>query len=198
MNVMTRAASKHFAIREATPADAAELARVHVSVWQSTYRGIMPDAFLDALTPRQREPYWTQILSADDPPMLRLVLAAEDGMLGGFLTAGAPQNLPAGGASSYRGEVYSLNILPSLQGRGFGRRLLVHAALWLAERRMTPFYLWVLADNVNARDFFELLGGMPSGQRVETIGGARLAKMAYQFINASDMARLALKSSARR
>jgi len=198
MNAAMRIPTKHFAIREARPEDAPALARIHASVWQSTYRGIMPDAYLDGLTGEQREPYWRQMLAPGERPKLCLALAEDDGMVGGFIAAGPPQNLPAGGASVYRGEIYAMNILPSLQGRGFGRRMMVHTALWLAERNLSPFYLWVLADNVNARDFYELLGGTPIGQRVETIGGARLTKMAYQFINASEMARLALKSGSRR
>ena len=36
-------------IRAATSGDAPGIARVQVLTWQQTYRGILPDAFLDAL-----------------------------------------------------------------------------------------------------------------------------------------------------
>ena len=35
-----------FNIRPATPADAAEIARVHVASWRETYAGVLPGAVL--------------------------------------------------------------------------------------------------------------------------------------------------------
>jgi len=93
--------------------------------------------------------------------------------------------------------MHALYILENLQGRGYGRRLMVHAAAWMAERRLTPFCLWVIADNVAARDFYELLGGMVVARRQQTIGGARVEEIAYQFLDASAMQKLALKSGRR-
>src|SRR5687767_3602644 len=41
-------------IRPALPSDARAIADVHVRTWQSTYRGIVPDAYLDALSVDER------------------------------------------------------------------------------------------------------------------------------------------------
>src|ERR1700759_342461 len=41
-------------IRAARAADAAQIALVHVRSWQSAYRGLMPQAYLDGLDPAQR------------------------------------------------------------------------------------------------------------------------------------------------
>jgi len=37
-------------IRRATPADARAIAQVRVDAWRVTYRGMIPDAYLDAMT----------------------------------------------------------------------------------------------------------------------------------------------------
>ncbi len=195
---MSNARLTHLSIRQATAKDAPALAALHVAVWQSAYRGIMPDSYLDALSVEQRTQFWTGLLAEPDPDRLVLLLEAENGTLGGFLSAGKPVDLPPGGAAVYRGEVHAMNILPNLQGRGHGRRLLVHAANWLAGRHLTPFFLWVLADNTRARDFYEILGGMPTSRRRITIGGAPLTEMAYQFLYPDQIAKLALKAVARR
>ncbi|MBP6818373.1 MAG: GNAT family N-acetyltransferase [Ferrovibrio sp.] len=195
---MSNARLTHLSIRPATGPDAPALAALHVAVWQSAYRGIMPDSYLDALSLEQRTQFWTHLLAEPDPDRLVLLLEAENGTLGGFLSAGRPVDLPPGGAAVYRGEVHAMNILPSLQGRGHGRRLLVHAANWLSGRRLTPFFLWVLADNTRARDFYEILGGMPASRRRITIGGAPLTEIAYQFLYPDQIAKLALKAVARR
>lgn len=189
--------STRYAIRTAEPGDAMALARVHVAAWRSTYRGILPESYLAGLSLPRYESFWTRLLADPDPNLLRLVLAGEDGSIGGFLTAGTPHDLPAGGASSFRGQMHALYILENLQGRGYGRRLMVHAANCMAERRLTPFCLWVIADNVQARDFYELLGGLVTARRQQTIGGARVEELAYQFLDAAAMQKLALKSGRR-
>ena len=37
-------------LRDATPADALDIATVHVESWQVGYRGLMPDEVLDGLS----------------------------------------------------------------------------------------------------------------------------------------------------
>ncbi|MBP7066007.1 MAG: GNAT family N-acetyltransferase [Ferrovibrio sp.] len=188
----------HFGIRPARPADTEALANLHVAVWQSAYRGILPDAYLDALTSSQRLPFWQEILHQPEPGRLTLVLQAEDGSLGGFLSAGPPRDLPPGGAALYRSELYAINILPGLHGRGHGRRLLLHAANWMAEQHLTPFYLWLLADNTKARDFYEMLGASLAAKRSVSLAGTRLTELAYHFLDPADIARRALKAAGRR
>jgi hypothetical protein len=39
-------------LRPATVADAAAISHIHVESWRTTYRGVVPDAFLDALSAR--------------------------------------------------------------------------------------------------------------------------------------------------
>jgi hypothetical protein len=63
-------------IREATMADVAAIARVHVESWRATYKGILPDDYLANLTYEQREPLWREILSK--PVGHSLVYMAED------------------------------------------------------------------------------------------------------------------------
>ena len=63
---LTRAA----AIREATASDASGIARVHVDAWRATYRGIVPDAHLDAMSHVRSELRWCERLTAPDAPAL--------------------------------------------------------------------------------------------------------------------------------
>jgi len=52
-------------IRHARRGDADEVARVHVRAWQAAYRGLLPDAYLDALRPEDRAGYYRFYV---DPP----------------------------------------------------------------------------------------------------------------------------------
>ena len=63
-------------IRQATMADVAAIARVHVESWRTTYKDLLPDGYLANLTYEQREPLRREILSK--PGGHHLVYVAED------------------------------------------------------------------------------------------------------------------------
>ncbi|WP_160573471.1 GNAT family N-acetyltransferase [Actinomadura physcomitrii] len=54
------------AIRTATTADAAAIARLHLSSYRAAYRGLLPDGFLAAYDPAERERRWLQRLRDPD------------------------------------------------------------------------------------------------------------------------------------
>ncbi|HEX5324913.1 MAG TPA: hypothetical protein VFW40_14090, partial [Capsulimonadaceae bacterium] len=45
-------------IRDATLADAAAIAQVHVSAWRTTYPGIVPQDYIDSRSVEEREGRW--------------------------------------------------------------------------------------------------------------------------------------------
>ena len=72
-------------IAAATPADAAELGRVHVQAWREAYPAIVPAAVLDALDSAERAAMWTRVLNAGEAVWLARDSA---GTLQGFAAAG--------------------------------------------------------------------------------------------------------------
>src|SRR5215467_15759624 len=81
-------------IRHAGPDDALAIAEVHVASWRETYRGLVPDAFLDALSVATRERMWHDALGADRPgatdqPSVVLVVSDADSRVVGFASGGA-------------------------------------------------------------------------------------------------------------
>src|SRR5437879_5572083 len=53
-----------FSVRRATVADAAVIAAVRIDSWRATYRGIVPDAYLDSMKVEESTALWTRVLSA--------------------------------------------------------------------------------------------------------------------------------------
>jgi hypothetical protein len=49
-------------IRAAMLSDARSIAEVHVDAWKSTYRGLVPDAYLDPLNYSDSTERWRRIL----------------------------------------------------------------------------------------------------------------------------------------
>lgn len=150
-------------IREATPKDAAGIARVHVESWRTTYPGIMPQEHLDALSVADRQQMWAETLRADSPTKTMVYVAeADHGEIVGFVAGGRER----AGDPDFQGEISALYLLQSQQGQGLGRLLVQTFARRLSQEGCGTLLIWVNVHNP-ARRFYEALGGVHArtGQR---------------------------------
>lgn len=155
-------------IRNARPADAAAIARVHVDSWKSTYAGILPQASLDDLGYRGRENIWRGL----DPECT--FVDEEDGQVVGFVSVGPERSEDP----VYQGEIYALYLLRAWQARGRGRALFQRGATALAEAGNDALLLWVLQANP-AREFYRAMGGTFLRSQSITIFGAEVEEEAF-------------------
>ena len=165
-------------IREATAADAEAIARVRVASWRAAYRGVIDDAWLDRMSVGLLR---DRLLRGFDPgptAAFTRVLADGEGRLVGFASAG-PERGP--GAVTRRGELWTLYLLPEVQRRGLGARLMRSMARGLDRRGLDAMVVWALARNAPARAFYERLGGRPAGERPTAVGAQRLEEVAYAW-----------------
>ncbi len=88
-------------------------------------------------------------------------------------------------ANVFKGEIYGIYILDEYQGKGTGRRLFIRGVQSLLQDGMDSVKVWVLADNVKARGFYERLGGKPVDARDIEIGGKWYAEVAYGWHDAT-------------
>ena len=156
-------------IRAARVEDAAQIAVVHVRSWQSAYRGLLPQAYLDELDPAQRVGRWERYLTEVDGTTGTEV----DGTTGGVLVAEDDRHLI--GFISYSqsrdadadpkqvGEVGAIYLLSDAWRNGVGGRLMNAVLGRLAEAGFTEATLWVLDSNVRARRFYEAGGWSADG-----------------------------------
>lgn len=140
-------------IRPATAADAAAIARLHAESWRLTYRGILPDAYLEGPIAQERLGLWTERLSLPEAqrPFVHL---AESAQLSGFVCVLRSAD-PEWGLC-----LDNLHVLPPFRSRGLGRRLFAEAVRWaVAAAPGEPLHLWVFEANRDAARFYEGLGG---------------------------------------
>ena len=64
-------------VRRATAGDAPGIARVRVDSWRSTYRGMIPNAYLDGMKVEASTALWDRVLTA--APNATCVFVAEHG-----------------------------------------------------------------------------------------------------------------------
>jgi RimJ/RimL family protein N-acetyltransferase len=155
-------------IRRALPADAPAIATVHVRSWQAAYPGLVPQPYLDRLTPESRLASWWETLSADPVAGTgTLVLVDEpegEGEVVGFAhfgRAGDDGGHQAVGQAV--GEVMTIYLDPTVWGRSLGATLLEAATRELAAAGIETATLWVLETNSRARRFYERLGWRADG-----------------------------------
>jgi len=158
-------------VRVAALDDAQAIAQVQVSTWQHTYRGILPQAFLESLDVERSAESWQAVIG--DKRRTTLVVDAP-GVVG-FCTAGPSRGEHYG----YRGEVEAIYILPAEQGRGHGTALIRATMRWLAERELEPVLVWALEANAAAHGFYESLGARRLDTRLLRIANALYPEVGF-------------------
>ncbi|MGI0130121.1 MAG: GNAT family N-acetyltransferase [Thermoplasmata archaeon] len=177
----------NFRVRPAVPEDLTGMARVHVETWKTTYREMVPDDRLDALTVEGDIAggfgRWLR-----SPPEDVAQFVAERGPEGivGF-ALGGPNREPD---PAFLGELGAIYVRKSQQGRGVGRALVGAVARHLVRIERPSTIVWVLAQNPYRR-FYERLGGIHVRER---IGQSRLAgavpEVSYGWTDVRGLARL--------
>jgi GNAT superfamily N-acetyltransferase len=146
-------------LRIAQPADAIAVAELHVRSWQTAYRGLLFDDYLDALQPE----VWAQRYSFGDPDPLKpaTILAQERDVICGFATIGPS----AADGTASTGELLALYVDPDRHGLGVGRALIHEARARLHRQGFREACLWVLLGNERAERFYRIDGWSPDGAR---------------------------------
>jgi GNAT superfamily N-acetyltransferase len=142
------------AVRRATAGDAPGIARVRIDSWRTTYRGMIPDAYLDGMQLEASVALWDRVLTAG--PNTTSVFVSDHGReIVGF-ACGTMLKEPKHGFDAELAAVY---LRRDFQRVGLGRRLV--GAIVDAQRAhgATALLTWVIAGNKGARAFYEGLGG---------------------------------------
>lgn len=133
-------------VRRARVEDAGGIARVSVRGWQTAYRGLVPDGYLDALDVEERRERWRERLEGG-----ACAFVVEQHGIAGYCRVVPP------------GEVASLYVLPERRRGGLGAALLVAGLDELRARGGAAATLWVFKANHAARGFYARFGFVPDG-----------------------------------
>ena len=168
--------AKDLLIRDAVLDDANAMGRLHVRAWQSAYRGVMPDEYLDGLQADDRIEMWRGIIAESDRPPLLVAVVADEVV--GFAALGEERHSTS---VQPRGELYAMNLDPDHWGRGIGRLLLHQVTDALAAMGYQEAVLWVVPQNERARALYESEGWVEEGGvSTEEILGVTVTDMRYR------------------
>ncbi|HEY9440849.1 MAG TPA: GNAT family N-acetyltransferase [Streptomyces sp.] len=149
-------------IRDMTADDCEAVAAIRVRGWQSAYRGIVPQPYLDAMDVAEETERRRGRL-ARGGGVTNLVALAPDSAVTGWACYGPRRDGQPGDA-----ELYAIYVLPGRTGTGVGRALMAEGtaragAAGHLSHQSAAMVLWVLTENAPARRFYERAGFRPDG-----------------------------------
>jgi ribosomal protein S18 acetylase RimI-like enzyme len=166
-------------IRRATTNDAARITETHVRSWQSAYRGIIPQDYLDSLDPAERLIARQQMLALVNWGVGGVLVAEDESGLTGFADFGPTRD--ADKDPGLVGEIRAIYLAPAAWGRGHGRELMTASLSGLTAVGYVEATLWVLDRNERARGFYEAAGFRADGCVKEYDGpGFTLPEVRYR------------------
>jgi GNAT superfamily N-acetyltransferase len=152
--------SAEASVRPATPADAAEIARVQVVTWRTAYRTVLPAAVLDDWDDAAATAAWRAAVASPPTPAHGVLVAAESGTLVGFAAFG-PAELTDGEQPAAEGptaEVGALLVEPRWGRRGHGSRLLAALADVARADGVARLQIWLPESERVTGGFLESAG----------------------------------------
>ncbi|MYT30323.1 MULTISPECIES: GNAT family N-acetyltransferase [unclassified Streptomyces] len=169
-----------------TETDVDGVSAVRVRGWQAAYRGLMPQAYLDALSVAEDARKRRERFARRRPEAWQLV-AERGGEVVGWLAAGPARDAdlaPDGGLPAEAppaAELMALYVAPALIGRGVGRALLSAGTARAGARGFGTLSLWMVRGNDRARRLYERAGFAPDGaEEAYDVGGWRVPELRYR------------------
>jgi ribosomal protein S18 acetylase RimI-like enzyme len=136
-----------FQIRLATINDCNAIALLHARSWQTTYRGILSDQYLDEGLQAERINHWNKKFASLTSKEFVLVAEEHDHLIGFVAVLDKPEK-------GYAAFIDNLHVSPDLKGKGVGKALMRAVAERLLHTNRKSVYLWVLKGNDAAEKFY--------------------------------------------
>lgn len=155
-------------IRKAERDDVRQIAEICVEDWQTAYRGIIDDDFLDSMSVDGR--YEIEINRYSD-----MIVAADGDRVLGYAW------LQAAGDEAADCEIVALYVRYSRRNAGIGKSLLRDAIRRFREIGKQRMIIWCLKENHESRRFYERTGGKAFKTGSHNWGGREYGIIAYLY-----------------
>lgn len=139
-------------IRKATYSDCKELSYLKREIWETTYRGIYPDAKLDSYDYLKNEEKFKNYI---DNPNQQLYVVTDNNVIIAYIEFGKPFRP----FENYEQEIGLFYIRKDYQGSGLGKKLFDFAYEYIKITSVDKFFISCHKYNFNAQKFYEKMGG---------------------------------------
>ena len=161
-------------IRRAEITDIAGIAKVQVDAWHETYKGLICDEYLKALSYGDKTEKWKRIIEDEGRPQRTLVIENESKDIVGFAFCGPNEEKEY----DYDADLHALYILKAYQNQGYGSKIIKMAVKELVDLGYNSLIIWALEGNDYCR-FYEKMGGIKVEERLHTYGNQEVKLIGY-------------------
>lgn len=166
-------------IRQATQHDFSTIAKIRIDNWRTTYKGLLPQSFLDELDYEKETNYWFDYPKNDISNVFVAVNRNNDIL--GFV------GIKAFDKAKTIGEIYALHTSQRFRGQGAGKALIYHSAKLFKSLGINEMRLWVVKGNNNAMTIYEYLGAQTYTERVEIINDTDVPEIGMKWTNLNNL-----------
>ena len=143
----------NYLIRKKEQKDCIEVAHVVTVAWNETYRGIVPDEFLDNLYLNEEERAKNSYEKFNEKENHQYVLEIENKIVG-FINVGSSDEIEYQNC----GEIHALYIINGYKGYGFGKKLIEVGINELKSMNYDKMIIGCLVGNPS-NGFYKHIGG---------------------------------------
>ncbi|MDD4773345.1 MAG: GNAT family N-acetyltransferase [Eubacteriales bacterium] len=145
-------------IRLAVPADAPDMAQVHMRSWEAAYNDIVPAEYIREKN-AGRPALWQRIISSENTA--HYIIQRDRQTVGIMTIVPTPQD---GDADCETCELEGIYLHPDYYRMGIGTQAMDFAFDTARRWGKTVMTLWVFAENTNAIEFYEKCGFKSDGK----------------------------------
>lgn len=145
-------------IRTANSDDIKQIAVIKIRGWQQTYKGIVDSNYLKNMTLKSQIDNYSNHYNLNN-----IIVAEEDNKIVGFCRFCFNQN------SDIDCEIREIYVEPTLKRTGIGSMLFDYTKSLLKSKGSKMLAVGVFSDNINARRFYEKMGGKISEDKTMVI-----------------------------
>ena len=156
-------------VRNVKKEDLRAVSEIAVRGWQTAYRGIIDDEYLDSLSVEAN--YQKRL---KDYKENGFIVAELDNEVVGFCRY--TKEMP-----EIDGEICAIYVKPELKRNGIGRELFKYVFNEFKKNGNKKIILWCLKGNYPSRAFYEKMGGVLCGENTITKGGKEYKEVGFKY-----------------
>ena len=162
-------------VRNVKKEDLRAVSEIAVRGWQTAYRGIIDDEYLDSLSVEAN--YQKRL---KDYKENGFIVAELDNEVVGFCRY-TLENLFSKEMPEIDGEICAIYVKPELKRNGIGRELFKYVFNEFKKNGNKKIILWCLKGNYPSRAFYEKMGGVLCGENTITKGAKEYKEVGFKY-----------------
>ncbi len=165
----------NISIRDAKLEDVEKIIDINMRGWQTAYRGIIDDDFLDSFDKAAKVERWKNNFVPGN-----IIVAEENDNIVGFCRF-VNSNKFSEDYPNVDCEICALYVEPDLKRKGIGRALVSDVVNKFKKENKNNMIIWCLKENYPSRKFYERMGGIPSEFKWTEIGDKQYEEIAFRY-----------------